>query len=55
MTSITTVYRFRTTTADQMRVSIPKEIIDRFKLKGNEKTMWEIRGSRVRISFLKND
>ena len=53
MTSITKINKFRTNTGDQMRVTIPKEIADKFKLKKSQKVLWQTDGRKVTVRFLK--
>ena len=53
MASLTKINKIRTNTADQMRTTMPKEIIDRFNLQGKEKVLWEIKNKRVTITFLR--
>lgn len=52
MTSITKINKIRTNTSDQLRTTIPKEVKDKFNLKGKEKVLWEIKNKKVSITFL---
>ena len=53
MASMTKINKIRTNTADQMRTTIPKEVKDKFHLKGDEKVFWEVNKGKIVISFFK--
>jgi hypothetical protein len=55
MVSITTVSKFKTNTAEQLRVSIPKEVVNKMCLVGKEKALWRMKGSKVILEFFKNE
>ena len=53
MASITKINKIKTNTSKQLRVTIPKEVSDNFKLVGQEKIFWEIKNKKVLITFIR--
>ncbi len=55
MASITKVSKVKTNTSDQFRTTIPKEVIDKFRIKGTEKILWSLKAKKISLFFIQDE